>query len=64
MPIYEFRCERCEAVFEKIVYNGDDTDLNCPQCGSAETMKLVSRTGAVGGHTGESCSIDASKNHT
>ena len=64
MPIYEFQCERCKAVFEKLVYGGDAVDLNCPECGSADTMKIVSRTGSIGGQAGESCSIDTSEGYS
>ena len=45
MPIYEFRCERCEARFEGLVPVGTDSAA-CPECGSVETVRVFSVPGA------------------
>ena len=52
MPIYEYHCNACREEFEELVY-GDEAPP-CPQCGSGETCKLMSRpcyhmTGSDGG---------------
>jgi putative FmdB family regulatory protein len=34
MPIYEYKCEKCETRFEKLVRRtGDEEQLSCPSCG-------------------------------
>jgi len=41
MPIYEFRCENCGEVFEKLQRMDEDYPP-CPNCGSFDVMKLPS----------------------
>ena len=40
MPIYEFRCNRCGAVFEELVRNGVKPE--CPECRSGDVCRLLS----------------------
>ncbi len=40
MPIYEFECEECGAVFEELVAAG--AAAACPECGAARTRRLMS----------------------
>jgi len=42
MPIYEYKCDECDQVFEEIVFG--DKSVPCPKCGSGKTEKLISRT--------------------
>ncbi|MCG6537239.1 MAG: zinc ribbon domain-containing protein [Syntrophales bacterium LBB04] len=43
MPIYEFRCNACGNVFERLVFSGDKKDnILCPSCGGSDTCKLMS----------------------
>ncbi len=49
MPIYEFRCGDCGAVFEAIRPMGDaGRELTCPECGSGAPEKLPSTFAAHG----------------
>ena len=32
MPLYEYRCEKCTHVFERLVFHEDDP-VGCPRCG-------------------------------
>jgi len=41
MPIYEYRCEECEAPFEKLV-KAFHEPVACPDCGSATVERLLS----------------------
>jgi putative FmdB family regulatory protein len=41
MPIFEYRCQNCSEEFEKIIL-GEEKDVECPECGSDETRKLLS----------------------
>jgi putative FmdB family regulatory protein len=43
VPIYEFTCRDCETRFEELVKaNGADPHVDCPSCGSADTLRLLS----------------------
>lgn len=60
MPIYEFKCKKCGHKFEELCRFGQK-DVYCPQCGGAETDRLLSvfalgNTGTGGGKTCTSCS--------
>jgi putative FmdB family regulatory protein len=43
MPIYEYRCRKCEKIFEKIqkVEEGG-ASLTCPYCGAQKPEKILS----------------------
>lgn len=41
MPIYEFLCEACGEVFERVAQSRLER-ADCPACGSAEVERLVS----------------------
>jgi len=65
MPIYEFSCTQCGAVFEELVRNG--AKPVCPECSSGDVRRLLSRfavhssspgLGGTGG--GKSCSTCSS----
>ncbi len=58
MPVYEFRCRKCGAVFEELRKTDDFTLPVCEQCGSSETEKKFSLfSGASGGKDAGSCSV-------
>lgn len=49
MPIFEFRCKKCEHQFETITGSGEDgSGLKCPQCGKIGLEKLMSIFSASG----------------
>lgn len=53
MPIYEFKCTKCEAFFEVIVMGSDDDrEINCPKCESEEFQRVVSTTNYTMGGSG------------
>ena len=41
MPIYEFKCKKCNKDFEKIIA-WDAEGVECPECRSQETEKQLS----------------------
>ena len=45
MPLYEYRCKKCDATFELLLYGGDEA--RCPSCASQDLVRLLSVT-AVG----------------
>jgi putative FmdB family regulatory protein len=54
MPIYEFKCCKCEAFFELLmVKTNDGEDLSCPECGAIEFERVLSSTNyAMGAGSG------------
>lgn len=56
MPIYEFKCLKCEEFIEILVVNSkDEAEMKCPKCNSKELERVLSATSynvGVGGSTG------------
>jgi len=49
MPIYEYRCEDCGTVFEKLARtSGTPLEVECPNCGSRNCQKAFSLFGMLG----------------
>lgn len=42
MPLYEYKCEACEHLFEVIQRFSDDPIAVCPSCGQGPVVKLLS----------------------
>jgi putative FmdB family regulatory protein len=42
MPIYEFKCSKCDLVFEKLFLTPSAQNVTCPACGSKEIEKEYS----------------------
>ncbi len=43
MPIYEYRCQECKALFETIVTSTETArEAICPKCGSSTAKKTIS----------------------
>ncbi|MDA8165831.1 MAG: zinc ribbon domain-containing protein [Desulfobacteraceae bacterium] len=42
MPIYEFRCQKCNTLFETLVSSTSPEEVACKQCGSKEVKKTIS----------------------
>jgi putative FmdB family regulatory protein len=56
MPIYEYRCEECDADFELFVRSLSQSAVpNCPKCGSHSVKRAISLFG-VGRASGSSTS--------
>ncbi len=55
MPIYEFKCSKCEEFFEIIVMGSQkEKAVTCPKCKSPEFERVVSTTNyAMGGPSGQ-----------
>ncbi len=60
MPIYEFKCLKCEECFELLVMNSkEDLEMKCPKCDSEKFERILSSTnysfgGSAGGEQGAS----------
>lgn len=46
MPIYEYECKSCKTRFEKLM-GIRDPQPDCPECGSSESRRLISRSSFV-----------------
>ena len=45
MPIFEFKCEKCEEFFEILILGGkDEEDVQCPKCQSHAFERVLSTT--------------------
>ena len=45
MPLYEFKCLKCNAYFEILIMNKDEeVELKCPECKSGEFERIISAT--------------------
>jgi len=42
MPLYEFRCEKCDREFELLVRSSNWKGSACPHCGSTKLSKQLS----------------------
>lgn len=45
MPIYEFRCQKCNKEFENLLSSSSNDALNevkCPECSSDQVKKIIS----------------------
>lgn len=42
MPLFNFRCERCQSVFETLVGHREKKKICCPRCGGASERQDVS----------------------
>ena len=48
MPIYEFRCESCQKVFEHLALTSQEGQpLACPACGGAQLSRVLSACASV-----------------
>lgn len=58
MPIYEFKCRKCQEYIEILVIgsNDDKVEMKCTQCGSPELERILSSTSfsVAGGGDGPS----------
>jgi putative FmdB family regulatory protein len=45
MPIYEFKCLKCEEYIDILIMNTNDTmELKCKKCGSENLERILSST--------------------
>jgi putative FmdB family regulatory protein len=49
MPIYEYQCESCKCIFEKLIFRSDDETIECPDCGARHAKRLLSAASFMGG---------------
>ena len=57
MPIYEYRCRKCEVIFERFekVSEGGES-LTCPACGAKKPEKILSGfSSSKGSDSSSSC---------
>jgi putative FmdB family regulatory protein len=60
MPIYEYQCETCDTIFEKLVFGGDEDTIDCPKCGDSKVKRLLSAASFMGGSGLGACSPNSS----
>ena len=60
MPIFEYQCDQCNEIFEKLVFKGDKDEIRCPKCKSTDIRKKMSATSFMGSSIG-TCASGAPK---
>ena len=49
MPLFEYKCAKCNSKFEVLHKSANNIEnVECPECHSAETKKLLSTFSAAG----------------
>ncbi len=57
MPIYEFKCSKCEELFELLMMqSGEEAALQCPHCQSEDFERVLSSANYAMGGGGASAS--------
>ena len=46
MPIYEYKCEKCNHSFERLVFKSDKNVIDCPKCGDTKKVKKLLSPGS------------------
>jgi putative FmdB family regulatory protein len=49
MPLYEYQCSDCNQKFDKLVSYTQSNNMECPNCQSKNTLKLISTFATIGG---------------
>lgn len=71
MPLYEFKCEKCETITERLCSVGSNgKGLKCPHCGGSKLRRLMSvfsarvkgESGGTRARSGSGCSSCAGGN--
>jgi len=45
MPLYEFKCLKCNEFFELLIMKkGEEVEMQCPKCSSGEFERVLSNT--------------------
>ncbi len=55
MPIYEFKCSKCDEFFELLMLKEEDdaVEMRCPKCKSEEFQRVLSTTSYAMGSSGQ-----------
>ncbi|OVE81478.1 hypothetical protein BVY04_03195 [bacterium M21] len=56
MPIYEYKCTKCDAAFEKMTTMAKADETECANCGSDETERQFSTFGVAVAQPASPCS--------
>ena len=57
MPLYDYKCQQCTNAFTELRRSSEmDTQIDCPECGSRETIRSISSF-AVGGSMSGTTSV-------
>lgn len=53
MPIYEFKCLKCQEFFELLLINqNENVEMKCPKCGAEDFERIMSATNYAMGMPG------------
>jgi len=65
MPIYEYKCLKCQEYFELLVMSQDEElEIKCPKCGSGDFERIISTTSyAMGSGSGSNQKVGIKTRH-
>ncbi len=66
MPIFEFRCLKCDELFEILIMNqNDNAEMCCPKCKGESFKRVLSNTSFnMGAPSGSNQTYSGPKSHT
>ncbi len=66
MPIFEFRCLKCDELFEILIMNqNDNAEMCCPKCKAESFERILSNTSFnMGAPSGSNQTYSGPKSHT
>ncbi len=65
MPIYEYQCQKCGEIFEKIQKMDEGGDsIECPCCGEGKPEKLLSSFSSSKGSESSSCGAESGSSYS
>jgi putative FmdB family regulatory protein len=65
MPLYEFKCLKCQTYFEMLIMNKDEeVELKCPECKSENFERIISATNFAMGDNSDSSSKPSATTRT
>lgn len=61
MPIFEYQCNQCQKEFEKLVFSGEENNIVCPGCQTADVAKKMSAASFMGNSSLGKCATSSPK---
>ncbi|KPA09354.1 FmdB family transcriptional regulator [Candidatus Magnetomorum sp. HK-1] len=59
MPLYEFKCNKCDEFFEILVMNSkDEVEMKCPKCTSEQFERVLSTSSYAMGQGSSPSSVN------
>ena len=65
MPIYEYKCRKCDTKFEMLrSMSASDEEIECPECGEKSAERIFSVFGSTSGSSSGADCVPSSSGST